>query len=162
MMIHIFPPPPEAVSKLDSTEEERWTTGSSLLKALKAAANIKKETTWEKLGSTGMGSPSAGTLLHFKGNEICTAVVTLVPGVVIFEHNLAHMKLESVKFAQSCCSRSQVSSSSTPFPVAGNVWTSSVCDDVEMCLTSGGTPAAQLFPRVRGAGAGQAKGMKKI
>ena len=82
--MHIFPP--EAVSKLESTEEERWTTGSSLLKALKAAANINKETTWEKLGSTGMGSPGVGTLLHFKGNEICEAVVTLVPGVVVFEH----------------------------------------------------------------------------
>lgn len=77
---------PEAVSKLESREEEKWTTGSSLLKALTAAAYINKETTWEKLGSTGVGSPSVGTLLHFRRNAICEAVVTLVPGVVIFEH----------------------------------------------------------------------------
>lgn len=67
-------------------QRKRDGTGSSLLKALKATANIKKETTWEKLGSTEVGSPSIGTLLHFKGNEICEAVVTLVPGVVIVEH----------------------------------------------------------------------------
>lgn len=62
--------------------------GYWLLIALKAAANINNKTTWEKLGSMGMGCPSVGTLLHFKGNEVCEAVVTLVPGVVIFEHIL--------------------------------------------------------------------------
>jgi len=57
-----------------------------LLKALKAAANINKEITWEKLESPGMGCSSVGTVLHFKGNEICEAVVTLVSGVVVLEH----------------------------------------------------------------------------
>lgn len=80
--------------------------------------------------------------LALQRNEICVAVETPVPGVVIFEHNLAYIKLELVKSAQSCCSRSQVSSSSIPFPVAGNVWTRSACDNVEMCLTSNGIPAA--------------------
>lgn len=54
--------------------------------SLKAASNLNKETAWEKSGSTGMGSPSAGTLLCIKENEICEAVASLVPGVVIFEH----------------------------------------------------------------------------
>lgn len=52
----------------------------------KEESNINKETAWEKSGSMGMGSPSVEILLCIKGNEICEAVATLVPGVVIFEH----------------------------------------------------------------------------
>lgn len=54
--------------------------------SLKEESNINKETTQEKSGSTGMASPSAGTLLCIKGNEIYEVAATLIPGVVIFEH----------------------------------------------------------------------------
>lgn len=143
---------PEAVSKLESIEEERCTTSSLLFKALKATANINKETKWEKLGITGMCSPSTGTLALQREWNIWGSSNSSPQSDNIWTY-LDPAKLE--------CLLSLLSLSAADHRFLLSASHSQLLGAFEQALyvttwnvykSTSGTPAEWLFPRVRAAG----------